>query len=132
MLETSTQNVIDAVINNRSAFTFAIQEQTAEIRSNIKEQHGKTRAQIANAASSLNDRNNHQHERTREELARMTMEAGVLRREMEQQLAEIKSLITATGQAQEEKQQMDLEAEANAVASSWIAKDLAYTEIMVC
>ena len=131
-LEESTQNVIDAVLNNRSAFTSAMQEQTVEIRKNINEQHGKTRAQISITASSLGDRNNHQHEKTREELARMTREAGILRRDMEHQLAEIKELITAAGQARGQTQQIDLEAEANAAASSWAAKDHAYTEIMVC
>ena len=131
MLEESMRNVINAVLHNRSAFTIAIQEQTVEIGTTITEQHGKTRAQIASTAESLDDRNTHQHEKTREELAHMTREAGMLRREMEQQLAEIRELITATGQAQGQTQQMNLEEKANEASASWIVKDLAFTEIMV-
>lgn len=61
----------------------------------------------------------------------MAAEASTLKKEMEQQLTEIKALILATGQAKGPIQQMQLKERTDAVSAAWIAKDLMYVDLVV-
>jgi hypothetical protein len=55
-----------------------------------------------------------------------------LKRDMEREFAEIKALIEATAKAHGTKEQRKLKEKTTAVSAAWYAKEIIYTNIMVC
>jgi hypothetical protein len=134
-LETRTQEIITSVLQNGREINASISATTltlTSIQTKLEAQHTETITTLTATAQNSDGHAIEEHVRTREELVRMTHEATVLRRDMEREFAEIKVLIEATAKVRGEKEQKKLKEKTTAVSAAWFAKEIIYTNIMVC
>jgi len=138
-LETSTQNIVLAVLQNRSIFTTVIDAQTAELKEIHQEEaiaaairHEDVKSTLITTVQDLNEFQSQEHRVTREEIAqRAACDAANLRAHMDKRTDEIKSLLKATGKAKGTKEKVQLREKTNAATASLVAMDLIHDRLMV-
>ncbi|KAF4637857.1 hypothetical protein G7Y89_g210 [Cudoniella acicularis] len=137
-LETSTQGIILAVLENRSVFNTAIEAQSGELKNIYENQESKSaarhegmKAKMIEVVTKTSEQQIHQHETTRGEIAqRAANEAVKLKVYMDKRTDEIKALIKETCEAKGTKERMQLKEKTNAAAASLVAMDLIYDNLM--
>jgi hypothetical protein len=139
-LETSTQKLIVAVLENRSVFAAVIETQIAELKEVHQKEasisavrHENVKAAIVATVTSTSQQQAREHETTRQEIAqRAANEAAQLKVRMDKHTDEIKHLIRATSQSNGRNERKRLKEKTNAAAASLVAMDLIYESLMVC
>jgi len=139
-LETTTQNIVLALLQNRSVFTMAIDAQTAELKEIFQKgavaatlRHEDVKSTLFATVEDLSKLQSYEHGITRQEIAqRAACDAANLRAHMDKRTDEIRGLIEATGKAKGVKKRMQLAERANAAIASLAAMDLIRDSLMVC
>ena len=137
-LEASTQNIVLAVLENRSVFTEAICEQTVVFRELQQEEaaaaalrHTDVKSTLRASVKDINQLQSHEHSITRQEIQRVAYRAADLRAHMDKSTDEIKALIKATNQAKGIKERVKLAEKTNAQYATLAAMDLVHASLMV-
>jgi hypothetical protein len=138
-LETSTQSIVLAVLQNRSIFAEAMDAQTAEFRDIQQREaaaatlrHKDAKSTLLATVEDINQLQSHEHGITRQEIQRVACDAANLRAHIDKRTDEIKGLIKATGRAKGTKERVKLAERANAEFASLAAMDLIHSSLMVC
>lgn len=138
--ETSTQNVVFAVLENRNVFSAVVESQTAELKEiHLKEataasaRHDHMNAIISATAAETNHLQIQEHRQTRQDVAQQAAaNLASLRVDIDKRTDEIKELIKATHQAKTRKERSKLREKTNATMLSLTAEGLIYDSLMVC
>ncbi|CZR67814.1 uncharacterized protein PAC_17713 [Phialocephala subalpina] len=121
-LEISSQNIVLAVLQNRSIFTTAIDAQSVELKEAHQKEvvvaalrHEDVKSTLLATVEDMSKLQSHEHRITRQEIAqRAACDAANLKVHMDKCTEEMTSLIIATSRAKGAKQRVRLKEKANA------------------
>jgi hypothetical protein len=137
-LESGTQAIITSVFQHSSDFEATIVAQTADIREFHHEGRGISEKQHQIVVHAIEDviqtSNAHvagEHEKARKEVSQLKDEAAKLKQDMKREFAALE-LIKTTAEANGDKEKNNLKERINATSASFLAKDIKYSDLMVC